>query len=78
MFLGGAIGLISLWTSTSLNYMDRTGDYRIRAFFKPKHLPWLAGYFGCFYGSIYLNLKGDKNLKNAVYLHNKSLRNGIN
>jgi hypothetical protein len=73
--LGATAVFISSWTYSSLNYMEKTGDYRIRAFFKPQQLPHLVGYFACFYGSIYLNLQGDKNLRNAVLEHNKFFSN---
>lgn len=75
LLLGGTVTFISSWTYSSLNYMENTGDYRMRAFFKPQQLPHLVGYFACFYGSIHLNLKGDKNLRNAVFEHNKFLSN---
>lgn len=74
ILLGGAVTCISAWAYTSASYMDRTKDYKIGAFFKPQHLPLLGGYFACFYGSIHLNLKGDRNLKNAVFKHNRNLR----
>ncbi len=73
--LGGAIGSIASWTYISAKYIDRTGDQRIGAFFKPQHLPLLAGYFACFYGSIHINLSGDRHLKNAVNYHNKYIKN---
>lgn len=74
VLLGGAITSLSMWTYTSASYIDKTGDYGVRAFFKPQHVPYLLGYFGCFYGSIQLNLAGDKHLRNAVLYHNKSLK----
>lgn len=72
VLLGATITSLSAWIYTSAKYMDRTGDYRILAFFRPQSLSLLGGYFVCFYSSIYLNLNGDKHLKKAVYVHNKS------
>lgn len=74
VLLGGTVAALSAWTCTSVRSIIQNDDLDIGAFFAPRRLPLLGAYFACYYGSIYLNLRGDRQLQKAVAAHNRFVR----
>ncbi len=74
VLLGTTVASLTCWTYKSLLYIDKSGEYSPRGFFRKASLGYLGLYFISFSSSIYLNLQGDKHLKNAVRYHNISIK----
>jgi hypothetical protein len=52
------------------NYGSRKSKTVLGSYFRPNTLAVLAAYFGCFYGSIYLNRNSETHLFQAVQIKN--------
>lgn len=76
LLLGGAVVSLLAWSSASVDYIARTEQANIGAFFRPPQVFLLGAYVACFGGSIHLNLRGDRHLQRAVWYHNQHLRSG--
>jgi hypothetical protein len=59
------------------NYGNGKSKTLLGAYFKPNSLAVLAAYFGCFYGSIYLNRNSETHLFKAVQIKNGKLKTGF-
>lgn len=79
ILLTSSISFLSFWIYRGAKYYIKTGDNNpFNAYFKNKQSLFIIGYTVSISSSIFLNIRGDKKLINAIKIHNNNIQKEYN